>query len=121
MWEKLKNVVMKEPNNQKWIDISNDFEKNAKFPNCFGKDSDSGIYKESSLYKKLKLEKKLDLTDPRPTTNNGDIRVPYVIVADEAFGMSENLMRPHDGKMLYEKKVFNYHLTLARRYVECTF
>ncbi|KAL4103913.1 hypothetical protein QTP88_019230 [Uroleucon formosanum] len=146
MWAKLKNVVMKESNNQKWIDISNEFEKNAKFPNCigaldgkhirmiqppdsgsiyynykhffslvlmalcdsnycfvwidiggFGKDSDSGIYKESSLYKKL-TEKKLDLPDPRPITNNGDIRVPYVIVADEAFGMSENLMRPYGVK-----------------------
>lgn len=46
----------------------------------------------------------------------------YVIVADEAFGMTENLMRPYGGKMLsYEKKIFNYRLTLARRYVECTF
>lgn len=161
---------MKEPNNQKWIDISNEFKKHAKFPNCigaldgkhirinqppdtgsiyynykhyfslvlmalcdsnycfiwidiggFGKDSDSGIYKESTLYKKL-TEKKLNIPDPGPITDNGDIRVPYVIVADEAFGMSENLMRPYGGKMLsYEKKIFNYRLTLARRFVECTF
>ncbi|XP_015376186.1 PREDICTED: uncharacterized protein LOC107170550 [Diuraphis noxia] len=63
-----------------------------------------------------------DIPDPRFITNNEDIRVPYVIVADEAFGMSENLMRPYAGKMLsYEKKIFNYRLTLARRYVEYTF
>lgn len=43
-------------------------------------------------------------------------------MADEAFGMSENLMRPYGGKMLsYEKKIFNYRLTLARRYVEYIF
>lgn len=34
--------------------------------------------------------------------------------------MTENLMRP--SKILsYEKKIFNYRLTLARRYVKCTF
>lgn len=43
-------------------------------------------------------------------------------MADEAFGMSKNLMRPYGGKMLpYEKKIFNYCLTLAPRYVERTF
>lgn len=71
-----------------WVDIGG-----------FGKDSDSGIFKQSYLYKKL-TEKKLDMPDPRPITNNVDIRVPYVIVADEAFGMSENL-RPYGGKIFY--------------------
>lgn len=53
---------------------------------------------------------------------NEDTKVPYIFVADEAFGMTENLMRPYSGKMLsYEKKFFNYRLTLARRFVECTF
>jgi hypothetical protein len=48
--------------------------------------------------------------------------VPYVIVADEAFGLMENLMRPYGGTLLsYDKKVFHYRLTLARRYIECTF
>lgn len=27
---------MQEPNKQKWIDISNEFEKHANFPNCIG-------------------------------------------------------------------------------------
>ncbi|XP_029345677.1 protein ALP1-like [Acyrthosiphon pisum] len=94
-----------------WVDIGG-----------YGKDSDSGLYKESTLYKKL-TEKKLDIPDPKPLIiDNEDTKVPFVIVADEAFGMTENLMRPYGGKMLsYEKKIFNYRLTLARRYVECTF
>jgi len=94
-----------------WVDIEG-----------YGKDSDSGLYKESTLYNKL-TEKKLDIPDPKPLIiDNEDTKVPYVIVADEAFGMTENLMRPYGGKMLsYEKKMFNYRLTLARRYVECTF
>lgn len=93
-----------------WVDIG-----------AFGKDSDSGIFKESTLYKKL-TEKTLDIPKPTSLTETEENKLPYVIVADEAFGMMENLMRPYGGKLLsYEKKVFNYRLTLARRYIECTF
>lgn len=65
------------------------------------------IYKESTLYKKL-IEKTLDIFNSKPITDNENIKAPYVIVADETFGMTENLMRPYGGKMLlYEKKI-NY-------------
>jgi len=64
----------------------------------------------------------LSIPDPRPINNLNGTPLPYVIVANEAFAMSENLMRPFGGKLLsYEKKIFNYRLTLARRYIECTF
>lgn len=93
-----------------WVDIG-----------AYGKDSDSGIFRESVLYKKL-TEKSLDIPKPCPLTENHDTALPYVIVGDEAFGLMENLMRPYGGKQLtFEKKIFNYRLTLARRYVECTF
>lgn len=88
---------------------------------AYGKDSDSGIFRDSILYKKI-TEKSLDIPKPRPLIETHDIALPYVIVGDEAFGLMENLMRPYGGKQLsYEKKIFNYRLTLARRYVECTF
>lgn len=94
-----------------WVDIG-----------AYGKNSDSGIFKNSSLYKKL-TERSLDLPEPKALLiQNGQTVLPYVIVADEAFGMMENLMRPYGGRSLtYAKKIFNYRLTLARRYVECTF
>lgn len=48
--------------------------------------------------------------------------VPYVLVGDEAFSISNNVMRPYSGKHLSVKqRVFNYRLSRARRYVECTF
>jgi len=73
------------------------------------------------LYTKL-IEKTLNITEPRPITDNDEIKLPYVIVADEAFGMLENLMRPFGGNLLsHEKKIYNYRHTLARRYIECTF
>jgi len=93
-----------------WVDIG-----------AYGKNSDSGIFKESSLYTKLS-EKTLNIPEPRPIIDNDEIKLPYVIVADEAFGMLENLMRPFGGNLLsHEKKIYNYRHTLARRYIECTF
>ncbi|KAJ8869267.1 hypothetical protein PR048_030839 [Dryococelus australis] len=49
-------------------------------------------------------------------------RVPYVIIGDEGSGRSQFVLRPYGGRFLtVEKKVFNYRLTRARRYVECCF
>lgn len=36
LWYKLKNIVMDEPTREKWVDISNNFEKKSRFPNCLG-------------------------------------------------------------------------------------
>lgn len=60
---------------------------------------------------------------PGPTSLlNTNIALPYVFVGDEAFALHQNLLRPYNSQMLdAEKSVFNYRLTRARRYVECTF
>lgn len=48
--------------------------------------------------------------------------VPYVLLGDEAFGLSTHLMRPYPSKGLTkEKKVHNYRHCRARRVVECSF
>jgi len=71
---------------------------------AYGNNSDSGIFKESSLYTKL-IEKTLNIPEPRPITDNDEIKLPYVKFADEAFGMLENVMRPYCGNVLsHEKK-----------------
>lgn len=87
---------------------------------AYGKCSDSSIYKESILYQKL-VNKDIQIPEKRPISNNG-VPMPYVIVGDEAFGLCENLMRPYGGRSLTaEKRIFNYRLSRARRYIECTF
>ena len=49
-------------------------------------------------------------------------RFPYIFVADEAFPLRKNLMRPFPGRGLTHKKtVFNYRLSRARHAVECAF
>ncbi|KAK2577575.1 hypothetical protein KPH14_012786 [Odynerus spinipes] len=50
------------------------------------------------------------------------MRLPYAFVGDEAFGLAPNMLRPYAGKYLSKyKRVFNYRLSRARRYIECTF
>nr|CAH7753453.1 unnamed protein product [Callosobruchus chinensis] len=86
----------------------------------FGKDSDATIFQNSSFWKKL--ENKC-LNIPKPTLVPGiEHPLPFAFVRDEAFGLSPHLLRPYSGKQLASnKRVFNYRLSRARRYIECTF
>ncbi|XP_063842378.1 uncharacterized protein LOC135090053 [Scylla paramamosain] len=88
---------------------------------AYGKSSDSAIFTKSLLYKKL-VENSLDVPEPKPISSVETVCYPHVIVGDEAFGIMENVMRPYSGRHLtYRKKIFNYRLSRARRYIECTF
>lgn len=69
----------------------------------YGKSSDSGIFLNSILYKKMANG---TLNIPKATPIEGDMtEYPFVIVGDEAFPQSENLLRPYGGSNLsLEKK-----------------
>ncbi|XP_060810720.1 uncharacterized protein LOC132904419 [Amyelois transitella] len=87
----------------------------------YGKECDSSIFKESTFWKRLN-DGSLDLPEARPLFTGLESRVPFVIVGDEAFGLHYNLLRPYGGTHLDKnKRIFNYRLTRARRYVECAF
>ncbi|XP_050351879.1 uncharacterized protein LOC126774408 [Nymphalis io] len=87
---------------------------------CYGRHSDSTIFEDTIFFTKLQ-EKSLNIPKPRPISTDG-CTLPYVLIGDEAFSLSENLLRPYPGKRLTEKmRIFNYRLTRARRYVECSF
>lgn len=100
-----------------------DAEYNFVYVNCGakGKSSDSGVFQETSFYKALN-EEQLSLPDPEPLAQGGP-SLPYVLVGDSAFALSENMMRPYPG--IHEKgslkRIFNYRLSRARRIVENVF
>ena len=87
----------------------------------YGKCSDSNIFQECNLWQKVQ-DKSIDLPAPELLEGETSNKLPYVFVADEAFALSPNLLRPYGGDDLSsEKRIFNYRLTRARRYVECAF
>lgn len=87
----------------------------------YGKSSDSGIFKNSLLYKMM-CDGTLNLPSPRKLVENSNEQFPYVIVGDDAFSLSENLLKPYGGKHLTQtKQTFNNRLSTARRYIESTF
>ncbi|KAL5243347.1 hypothetical protein ACI65C_010757 [Semiaphis heraclei] len=75
-----------------------------------GRCSDGGIFKECTLGKAI-LEKKIDFPEPIEIDSaNG--KIPYYIIADEAFPLMENIMRPYPGRgkahLPIRESVFNY-------------
>lgn len=88
---------------------------------AYGKDCDSSIFKTTTFWKKL-TENTLNLPKPRLLSKYSETKVPFVLIGDEGFALHEHLLRPYGGTHLDKKKrIFNYRLTRARRYVECAF
>jgi hypothetical protein len=59
----------------------------------YGKSSDSSIFQSSAFSYKLK-NPLLDIPDPEPLPQTLEPTAPYVFVGDEAFGLSQRMMRP---------------------------
>lgn len=87
-----------------------------------GRESDGGIFKRSNMGEKLN---KYELHIPPPEYIGNHKLLPYVIVADEAFQLTNFMLRPYPGRGYIElndsKKIFNYRLSRARRVIENTF
>lgn len=82
--------------------------------------------RESDLTKSASIGKRLDegsLNLPRPEPINANTKsLPYVFIADEAFGLTTNVMCPYGGKNLtVSSRLYNYRHCRARRCVECAF
>lgn len=88
---------------------------------AYGSQGDARIFRESAFGRRLH-EGRLNIPESRPLPCTEEPSLPLVMVADEAFGLAENLMRPYSGTGLSrQQKIFNYRLSRARRVVECAF
>jgi hypothetical protein len=87
----------------------------------FGKNNNSSIYNNSVFNRKLRAGS-LNIPDATFLPGKSDMKMPFVLVGDEAFAMTNAMLRPYGGKNLCEnKRVFNYRLSRARRFIECSF
>jgi hypothetical protein len=88
---------------------------------CQGRLSDGGVFK-STGFKKLMENSTLNLPE-KSALPGGDKLSPYVFVADDAFPLSPNIMKPYRGNQpkASKNRIFNYRLSRARRVVENVF
>ncbi|CAK1587680.1 unnamed protein product [Parnassius mnemosyne] len=88
---------------------------------CQERISDGGVFRNSLLFQKLSRG---DLNLPAPSPLSGcDNAMPYVFVADNAFPLQTNIMKPYPGEHPEGslKRNFNRKLSQARIIVENVF
>lgn len=85
-----------------------------------GRISDGGVLRETDFYEKLK-----NGTLHLPLSSSMEksaVKLPYVFIGDDAFSLSENIMKPYSlTEISHDEKIFNYRLCRARRVVENVF
>ena len=87
----------------------------------YGSSSDSSIFKQSNMGRRLE-QNNFNIHGDRllPNDENGKA-MTFVIVCDDAFGLSNRILRPYGKRNLnLQKRIYNYRHTRVRRLVECT-
>jgi hypothetical protein len=90
-----------------WIDVGTN-----------GASSDAQIFNDTDL-KDAILDGSIHFPEAEPLPADPSSKVPYYILADDAFALKPWLMKPHSGRQLERaQRIFNYRLSRARRVVE---
>ena len=85
-----------------------------------GRNSDGGVFTSSNLGYAID-HNLLGMPKPEEIGSSGQF-FPYVFVGDEAFRLSEYMMKPYPREILaLLEMIFNYRLSRARRVIENTF
>lgn len=87
-----------------------------------GKASDGGVWKKTSLFEYLSDElNPLNVPEPSPIPGIRDA-MPYFFVADDAFALTPNLMKPYSMQGISKRnRIYNYRLSRSRMVVENAF
>ena len=84
-----------------------------------GRHSNSGVFANSNFGKQL-LSNQLEIPPPECLASVGEL--PFCFVADAAFPLKPNIMRPYPGKNITEEqRIFNYKRSRARKVINNSF
>jgi hypothetical protein len=93
-----------------------------------GSQADGAVFANSTFYEQLTQEKLNIPADCELPNCITGVNIPYVFLADDAFPLRKNLMKPYTknvhknrGKLTNAENIFNYRLSRARRVVENAF
>ena len=92
----------------------------------YGSNADGTVFSKSE-FGQMYLQDELDVPEPKPLSNAVELgNLPHVIVADKAFLLKPNIMRPYPrarngARLPHDKQIYNYRLSRARRLVENAF
>ena len=85
-----------------------------------GRQSDGGVFGNSNIGYCINNDK-LPLPNPRPLDGSGTL-FPYVFVADDAFPLRYNVVKPYaETNLDVRKLIANYRISRARRIIENAF
>jgi len=88
---------------------------------AYGSNSDGGVLLRLEFGKAL-YNGNLNLPRGKANLPGSNVKTPCFFVGDEAFHLTENMMRPYSGRNLnVKKRIFNYRLSRARRVIENLF
>lgn len=86
----------------------------------YGRNSEGRVLKESSFGKALSGGQ-LQLPEPAPLPGEDSV-FPFYFAADEAFPLTNNIMKPYARRQLTnDRRIFNYRISRGRKSVECAF
>ena len=87
-----------------------------------GRISDGGVFAKCKLAEAME-KNTLNFPEPSTLPNAASaVLVPYLVVADDAFPLRPNIMKPFPRRQLSEKeRIYNYRLSRACRVVENAF
>jgi len=88
---------------------------------AYGKDCDSSVFQRTNFYRML-TDGCLNVPQPALIQEGSDVKPPFVLVGNQAFILTDKVLRPYEGHFLSDtKKIFNYRLCWTRTFVECVF
>ena len=96
---------------------------NAKYEFTMVDIGDSGRQSDGSVYNNSQLGFAIEKNSLNlPDGSNPENTLPYVFVADDAFGLKCHMMKPYpDQNIPLDERIFNYRCSRARRIIENAF